>query len=515
MVTEAQHRTALLAMTGVRKEFTGTQALVGIDLEIRTGEIHALLGENGAGKSTLVKIMGGVLLPDGGAIQVDGGEVSLNSPAAALREGITVVHQELSLMSNLTVGENLCMYAPPVSAKGPWKSLGLLDRRRIREETWRAGEMLSTTFNPNELVGTLNPARRQLVEIGRALLGSTRLLLLDEPTSSLPPHERQELFARLRELRRQGIAIVFVTHALEEALALSDCVTVLRDGRKVGTRRSADTAVEDLIEMMTGRQAGSVFPAAGGERKARTPRLRVQSLACPPLVSEVSFEVFPGEILGLAGLVGSGRTETLKTLFGALKRAAGTVELDGEPVEFGSPRAAIGARVAYIPQDRQAEGLFPDHSVLMNLGIAAVNSPDDEAGLRRGPFVNGGQLGRLGRDLVSRLRIKTPSVSTPIASLSGGNQQKAILARWLAVRPGVVLADEPTRGVSIGSKVEIYRLLRELSDRGAAIVVVSSEFDELVGLCNRVVLMKGGRSVGEVPTEGIDPDALLNLVLST
>jgi ribose transport system ATP-binding protein len=504
----------VLKIAGVRKEFSGTQALVDVDLEVRTGEIHALLGENGAGKSTLVKIIGGVLDPDDGQMWVSGAETSLRSPADALAEGITVVHQELSLMPNLTVGENLCMNHIPVGRGPLLGKLGIVDQKEIRRQTQRAGEMLGTRFVPGDPVSSLSPARRQLVEIGRALLGSTRLLLLDEPTSSLPPDGRQELFARLKELRNQGIGIVLVTHALEEALEQADRVTVLRDGRKVGTRICHETGVHEIIEMMTGREAGSVFPETDSETKSGTPRLCVNSLAGPPRVSDVSFEVHPGEILGLAGLVGSGRTETLKMIFGAMKAQSGAIEIDGAPVHFRSPSAAIAAGIAYVPEDRQAEGLFPDHSVLTNLTIAAVNQRENGAKLRRGPFLDRRQAGKLGRELVNKLRVKTASVTAPIASLSGGNQQKAILARWLAVRPRVVLADEPTRGVSVGSKVEIYRLLRELTASNAAVVVVSSEFEELVGLCDRVVLMKSGRTVSSRSTAGLDADALLHLVLS-
>jgi ribose transport system ATP-binding protein len=273
--------------------------------------------------------------------------------------------------------------------------------------------------------------------------------------------------------------------------------------------------VEEVIELMTGRAAGSVFPDADGARASGTPRLRVRSLSGPPRVRDVSFDVHPGEIVGLAGLVGSGRTETLKMIFGALRRSGGAVELDGSPAHYRSAKAAIDAGLAYIPEDRQAEGLFPDHSVLMNLTIAAVNARDDREHLRNGPFLERRQSARLGRELVKRLGVKTPSVGVPIAALSGGNQQKAILARWLAVNPKVVLADEPTRGVSVGSKVEIYRLLRRLADEKAAVVVVSSEFEEIVGLCDRVVLMKAGRTVSSMPTAGLDADGLLNLVLSS
>lgn len=509
----AARPTALLVATGIRKEFSGTQALKGVDFDVLPGEIHGLLGENGAGKSTLVRVLGGIIRADEGTVAVNGEEVVLHSAADAFAHGISVVHQELSLMPNLTIAENICMTDLPV-VRGLAGRAGVLNKAELRRRTRLAAERVGADFKPGQPVASLSPARKQLVEIARALLGSARILMLDEPTSSLPPDERQELFRRLEALRKQGIGIIFITHLLDEALGLCDRATVLRDGINVGTRSSASTSVDELIELMTGRRAGSVFPGGIARAAAVEARLSVRALQSPPRVADISFEVYPGEIVGLAGLVGSGRTETLKAIFGVSPRSAGSISIDGRAVSFARASEAIAAGVAYVPEDRQLEGLFPQHSVVTNMTIASANTTRGDRGGRRSFLLDRRRMAALAKRLVEQLGVKTPSLATPIALLSGGNQQKAVLGRWLAVDPTLVLADEPTRGVSVGSKLEIYRLLRNMAENGAAIVLVSSEFEELVGLCNRVVILRDGRSVAEVPTSNLDADGLLNLVLS-
>ena len=504
-----------LEARGISKRFGATQALKRTSFAVANGEIHALLGENGAGKSTLVKIMSGHIQPDEGTLQLDGEPLQHLTPRIAFERGIVVVHQELSLLPTLSVAENVLINAPPVFANAVSRRLGHIDRRAMLARAESSLALIGAGIDPAARVDGLGQAERQLVEIARALAHAARVILLDEPTSSLPPDERGQLFSRIRLIRGKGVGVVFITHLLEEALALSDRITVLRDGDNVGTRRAADTSVEQLVELMTGRPAGTVFPTRGGAGLAGEPRLAVRDLSSPPRVLGVSFEARAGEIVGLAGLVGSGRTETFKTIFGAMAREGGEVRLDGRPVAFASPAAAIDAGLGFIPEDRQVESIFPDHSLLANICVAAASSSRGERLSGALPFIlSPRRMSEVAERLRAALQVKASSVQSPISSLSGGNQQKAILARWVATKPRVVLADEPTRGVSIGSKIELYRLLRKLAAEGAAVVIVSSEFEELLGLADRIYVMRDGRTVGEVRPDGLDADDLLQLVLS-
>ena len=497
----------------VSKSFGATLALDDVTCEVVTGEIHAVLGENGAGKSTLVKIMSGHLHPDGGRLELGGETMPALTPRGALERGIVVVHQELSLLPTLSVAENILINDPPVMPGGLARAAGFLDRRRMVAEAGRHLGLLGADIDPGARIDSLSQAQRQLVEIVRALVHSARMILLDEPTSSLPPDERHELFGRLRLIREQGVGIVFITHLLEEALSLSDRITVLRDGRNVGTRPAAGTSVTGLVELMTGRPPGSVFPRRRSAEAGGEPLLSVERLASAPRLIDASLDVRKGEIVGLAGLVGSGRTELLKTVFGALAGTGGRLRLGGGEVRFSSPLAAIKRGIAFIPEDRQEESLFADHAVRTNICVAAAtSSTGEELGGRF--MLDARKMAAVSERLRDTLRIKTRSVASPISSLSGGNQQKSILARWVATRPAIVLADEPTRGVSIGSKIEIYRLFRELAAEGTAIVLVSSEFEELVGLCDRIFLLAAGRTVDEISPEGLEADDLLQLVLS-
>jgi ribose transport system ATP-binding protein len=499
----------------VRKRFGATQALDGVTFDVQRGEVHALLGENGAGKSTLVKIMGGFLAPDQGELELDGEKLGDLTPAQAFAHGIVVVHQELSLLPTLSVAENILINRPPLRRNPLSRALGHLDRRSMVARARAGLALLHADIDPTRQTGSLSQAERQLVEIVRALAQSARLILLDEPTSALPPNERRELFSRIRLIRQEGVGIVFITHLLEEALDISDRITVLRDGHNVGTRDAATTSVGDLVELMTGRPAGSVFPTRVDQRHTAAPRLAVTGLESPPRLCGASFQVWPGEIVGLAGLVGSGRSECLKTIFGALPRIGGTIEVDGHSRHLGSPAEAMDAGIALIPEDRQDESIFPNHPLLDNICVAAASTAHGEdvrAGL---PFVlSRRKMTEVAVRLKNALQVKASSIRTPIGSLSGGNQQKAVLARWVAVKPSIVLADEPTRGVSIGSKIEIYRLIQQLARDGAAVVIVSSEFEELLGLCNRIYVMRDGRTVDELSPLGLEAEDLLQVVLS-
>lgn len=509
-------RSALgFAAHGISKRFGATQALDDVSLRVRPGEIHAVLGENGAGKSTLVKIMSGLLEPDSGNLTIDDRPIAGLSPRVAFEKGIVVVHQELSLLPNLTVAQNLFISQPPTGSSRIAKALGLLNRRQLVKRARESLRGLGVDIDPSVQVASLGPAERQLVEIVRAFAQSARLLLLDEPTSSLPPDERSDLFDRLKVVREKGISVVFITHLLDEALKISDTITVLRDGRNVGTRAARDLTMDQLVELMTGRPHGSVYPARAPVQHSVRAKLSVENLACPPKLKNATFSVNKGEIIGLAGLVGSGRTECLKAIFGDLPKRSGVIRIDGEVVSFGSTLQAIKAGLAMIPEDRQEESLFPDHTVLSNICIAAACSAVGEPVTRwGGVLLDRKRMVEVARRLRDKLLIKLRSVHNSISLLSGGNQQKVVVARWLATKPDVILADEPTRGVSIGSKVEIYRLIRDLAAGGMAVVLVSSEFEELVGLCDRIVIMSGGRTVGEVHTNGLGAGDLLHLVLT-
>jgi ribose transport system ATP-binding protein len=505
--------TLCLVARGISKAYGATRALESVDFTVEKGEIHALVGENGAGKSTLVKILSGSVKPDEGTIEVEGESVELSAELSS-RMAIVVVHQELSLLQNLTVAENIFVGNVPVRA-GSWSAvLGVIDRRKLLDQAKASLELMGFEIDSRTPVAHLSQAQRQLVEITRALAQSPRLILFDEPTSSLSPDQRDSLFRRIKRISAMGVGVVFITHFLEEALQICDRITVLRDGRNVATLVSGEANMGRLIELMSGRPAGTVFPNSKTSRLGEVAMLSVDRIASRPKLREVSFDVGHGEIVGLAGLVGSGRTEALKAVFGITPIESGAIRIDGREVTFRSPSDAIAAGIAFIPEDRQDESIFQNHSVMNNICIAAVCSARDGLLKRWGFLLNRGRMAASSERLVADLRIKASSIDAPITSLSGGNQQKAVFARWLATKPSILLADEPTRGVSIGSKIEIYRLIRELAAEGAAVVIASSEFEELVGLCNRIFIMRDGVTRSETAAAGMTAHDLLHLVLA-
>jgi ABC-type sugar transport system ATPase subunit len=508
---------AILRAENITKWFGATHALDDVTFEVHAGEINALLGENGAGKSTLVRIMAGVLAPDSGRISIDGEERELRNPTVAFRHGIAVVHQELALMDNMSVADNLAAGAPPlVETLVLPRVLGVIDRKRQLSAARETLEFLGVTVPLSLRVGNLSLAAKQRIEIARAASRGSRVLILDEPTSALPPSERESLYEVMHLLRQRGVAIVFITHNVREAVEVSDVVTVLRDGRVVAATTASAASIPRVIEYMTGTEESSAVeerPSGGvGEGEGATspatgerPRLRLLGLSSAPNVRDVSFEVAAGEIVGLAGLVGSGRTELLECVFGARHRHGGEIFVDGEPRKIRSVADAIAGGIGLVPEDRQRDALFLNESVGHNIAAAARN-------VRR--KVSSGDPEATVAHLVASLRIKTPSVKVPVRTLSGGNQQKVVLARWMMLRPRVLLADDPGRGISIGSKREVHRLLREIAAAGTAIVLVSSEFDELAELCDRVVIIDRGRSVAELASAHLTGDLILKEVLT-
>jgi ribose transport system ATP-binding protein len=467
-----------------------------VALEVAAGEIHALIGENGAGKSTMMKILFGVVQPDGGRIEVGGEPVTIASPQAAQALGVSMVHQELNLVPALDVARNVFLGREPALAPG------IVDWPRLYREAGALLRDLGIRLDPRAPVRRLSTAQKQLVEIARALSWQPRLLILDEPTSSLSQAEIGELFRILRDLKARGTAVLYISHRLEELAEIADRVTVFRDGRFVGTV-AATTPIPALIRMMVGRGVEQQFPrvrtAPGREL------LRVEGLARGDAVRGVSFALRAGEIVGLAGLVGAGRTETARLIFGADRRDAGRILVAGREVRIDAPADAIAAGVVLLPEDRKLQGLVLPLPVANNVSLATL------AAVSRAGIVDGRRRDDLARRFVRDLRIRTPGIGFRVRNLSGGNQQKVVLAKWLAAEPSVVIFDEPTRGIDVGAKVEVYGFMNQLTARGAAVLLISSELPEVLGMSDRVLVMHEGRLAGDLPIERATPERVIAL----
>ncbi|HML20722.1 MAG TPA: sugar ABC transporter ATP-binding protein [Aggregatilinea sp.] len=477
--------TSLLQASSITKQFPGTLALDNVQLDLQAGEIHAVVGENGAGKSTLMKILSGVYTPDAGTITFEGAPLTVSNPRDALTHGIAIVHQELSLVPALTVAENIYPGRLPTNALG-FVKYGELFRRAAA-----ILDSINLDISPRTPVSDLSIAKQQLVEIAKALSMDTKVLILDEPTSALTEREVEILFDLLRKLAAKGVGILYISHKLDEIFALTDRITVLRDGKYIGTVDTADVSTEDIIRMMVGRELGHMYPAkSSGER---APLLEIRDLRLPGQPMPCTFTLYAGEIVGFAGLIGSGRTELARAIFGADARAAGELRLEGKPVNIGSPSEAIKYQIGYLPEDRKAAGLFLDMSVKMN--IEAANRP----AVTSNGFINSAKERVLAEEYVRQLSIATAGVDQEVRRLSGGNQQKVLVAKWLAIKPKVLIVDEPTRGVDVGAKSEIHHLLRQLAETGVAVMMISSELPEILGMSDRVMVMHEGAIVAEIP----------------
>jgi L-arabinose transport system ATP-binding protein len=497
----AQLAAPALAALGVSKRFGVVRALDDVTLTVRGGEVLALVGENGAGKSTLMRIFEGVYRPDQGTLAAGGVQQTLRSPADAHELGIRVIHQEPDIIPDLSIAENLFL--------GDFRHIhGLfLDRgdlaRRTRSLLAEFG--LESDLSPWTRAGDLSPAQRQLMEIMRALRRGLRVLALDEPTSSLTEDEAQRLFRIVRRLRDDGVGVIYISHRMREVRDLADRIAVLRDGRLVDERPIDEFPEAEIVQAMVGRPIADLY-----ERIAR--RLGEIALSVRGLtttrVRDVSFEVRSGEVVGLAGLIGAGRSELAEAIFGHDRALAGSVAVDGRPVRLRRPADAIAAGIGFAPEDRKSQALLLLRSVKDNISLAI---PDL---ISRFDFVNDGDERRIAGALVDRLRIRTPSLDASVANLSGGNQQKVVLGRWLARRPKVLILDEPTRGVDVGAKAEIYRLIAELAAEGIALLVISSEMPELLGLADRILVMAGGRVVAEMPREEASEERILSLAMA-
>lgn len=466
-------------LRGVSKAFGPVGVLDHVDLTLSGGEIHALMGENGAGKSTLLKILSGSYRADGGEIRIDGHLAHISSPRAATSLGIAIIHQELNLIAQLSVADNVFLGREPAH-------FGVLDRERMRTETTDllAG-IGAVRIDPRQIAGALSVGRQQLVEIATALSRKAKVLIMDEPTASLTDHETETLFAIMRTLKSQGVAIVYVSHRLEEVFRICDRVSILRDGRFVGERSIAETTFDEVVRLMVGRELKDRFP-----RRQVAPgpvRLRVEGLADQGRIHDISFEVHAGEVLGIAGLVGAGRTTVLRTLFGLSRRTAGHISLDGTPISVTRPRDAIAAGIAFVPEDRKRQGLVQALSVRMNASLVHLRRYS-----RFGVIRSRCERAAV-RELINELHIRTRDPELEVRALSGGNQQKVVFAKWLATPPGVLLLDEPTRGVDVGGKAEIYNIINRLAVAGTAILMVSSELPEVLAMSDRILVMREGR----------------------
>jgi rhamnose transport system ATP-binding protein len=490
----------ILKLTGVSKSFAGVRALKGVSFDLRAGEVHALVGENGAGKSTLIKVITGAHSPDEGTLEICGQVIERNDPVKARALGVAAIYQQPALFPDLTVAENIALGLEP---PGGWRVIRWRERRaRARRLLDRIGAVI----DPETEVCRLTMPEQQLVEIARALGAEAKVLIMDEPSASLTDTEVENLFRVARELKSHGVGIIYISHRLEELPKVADRVTALRDGSLVGTRSMGEVDRGALIRMMVGRELSSVFP------KIDVPKgevvLDVKGLNCKASgVHDVSFRVREGEMLGLAGLIGAGRTELARVLFGLTPADSGSIVLDGEPVTIRSPGEAIEMGIAYLPEDRRRHGVILDMSVAANETLATLRS-----------ISNLGMLDfrkerEVATELSRRLGVKAASIETPVGHLSGGNQQKVALARWLNADPSVLILDEPTQGVDVGAKAEIHRLMGELAAKGLAIVMISSELPEILGMSDRIAVMHGGTIVGTLDRDGATQEAILELAL--
>jgi ribose transport system ATP-binding protein len=488
----------LLEVRKVTKRFPGVVALQDIDLSLQAGEVLAVIGENGAGKSTLMKILAGVQEPDEGSLLVDGQAVQIDSVLKSLSLGIALIHQELNLSDNLDVGANIFLGREPIKN-------GLISKKQIAEDSAKLLARVGLDVSPGTIVETLPIGQQQLVEIARALSVNARVLIMDEPTSSLSQKETETLFDVVKDLRQQGVSVIYISHRLGEVKELADRVTVMRDGENAGDLSRAEITHDRMVQLMVGREVSQLYsrsPQPPGDTILEVNELVTFANPAHPL----SFSVRRGEIVGVSGLVGAGRTEMLQVLFGVERRLSGEVKIAGKSLALKSPIDAIEAGMVLVPEDRKQQGVVLDMAVRSNIGLAGLNRHKKTLG-----WLNTGQEAHDSEDMTKRLRIKTPTQEQIVQFLSGGNQQKVVLGKWLSMKPDILLLDEPTRGIDVGAKQEIYTLMEELAAAGMAILFVSSELEEILGMSDRAIVMHEGAITGELSRDELCEESVMQL----
>lgn len=493
---------SLLTISGVTKSFAGVQALKGVDLDVRAGEVHCVLGQNGAGKSTLIKVLSGAHQPDSGTIAWNGEETTIRNPIEALKLGIATMYQELDVVDGLTIAENIFLGHELASA-------GLL---HVAATNRKASELLSRLghgdLSPTRELGTLSAANKQIVSMARALSHDIKLIIMDEPSAVLDSEEVKKLFAVVRELTAQGIAVIYISHRLEEIREIGDRITVIKDGASMASGLAvAETPTAEIIKLMTGRAVANVFPQRPGVPKDAATVLSVQGLGVRGIFSDVTFDVKAGEVVGLAGLVGSGRSEILEAIYGARVRTSGSVVMSGDELPRGSVPAAVERGIGLSPEERKSQGLILDEPIYRNVTLSSF------ARYAHGPLLDEGAERAVTADQIDAVQLRPADPSRITRTLSGGNQQKILLARWLAHGTSVLLLDEPTRGVDVGARAEIYALIRRLADEGVGVVLVSSEIEEVLGLADRVLVIADGAVIKSTPSTQIDEHGVLDLIM--
>jgi ribose transport system ATP-binding protein len=490
----------VLRIEKISKTFPGVRALDNVDLDIFRGEIHAIVGENGAGKSTLMKILSGVYRRDGGKIHLEGNPVEIDSPLAAQRLGISIIHQELNLAQNIGIHQSIFM------GRFPTKRLGFMDWKKLTAQCQKLLDEVQLDASPSTKVGALPVAQQQLVEIAKALSFNSRILIMDEPTSALNVQETERLFQIMCALKARGTTLLYISHRLEEIFQVADRITVMRDGKVVGTQNTPETNHEAIVKMMTGKTFKDFFSQgqAGGGTVSKAPLLEVKNLSQPRILRQVSFTLHRGEILGVAGLMGSGRTELVRAIFGA-DPPVGEIRVEGRPVRIKTPLDAVRHGIALLPEDRKLHGLLLGMSVRDNISFVALR------GLSKMGFIRRKRQAGLVEEFVGKLKVKTPGPAQLVRNLSGGNQQKVVIAKWLAGHPKVLLLDDPTRGVDVGAKAEIYGIVRELARQGMGILFISSEIPEVLGISDRVILLRNGEVIAELNRDEMSEERVMIL----
>jgi len=490
-----QENKITLEVNRISKSFPGVKALDQVDFSIRSGEVHALVGENGAGKSTLMKILAGIYTPDEGNIVYQGNTVNFRNPFQAIQEGIILIHQELSLVQELTVAENIFL------GQLPLKTFGRVDRKALSDKTNRIVAQLKCDFKPFDIVSTLSIAYQQMVEIGRALSHEAQLIIFDEPTASLTDSEVDILFENIDNLKKKGTAIVYITHKMDEIFKISDRITVLRDGHKTGTLQTRETDRNEVISLMIGRELTEFYQTT--TREIGKEVLRIEKLNRDNFVKNVSFEIRAGEVLGLYGLVGAGRSETAESIFGIVQADSGKIFLEGKEVKITNPKKAVSLGLGLVPENRKVQGLILGMACDDNLTLPRLDT------MQKLGFLRNSIQNDLFREYAEKLSISTPGPKQPVAKLSGGNQQKIVIGKWISLNPKLLILDEPTRGIDVGSKAEIHRLIGQMASDGIAILVISSEMPEIIGVSDRIITMREGRVAGEFNKEDVSEEKLI------